>query len=84
MHGYFPRDALNTRSVEAQRLLPTPTATPPPAALPSHSSDKRDYTAEKSVPGLTDRSQAHKSFCIIWTGFSCLRAKDQLHLWWCE
>ena len=63
---------------------PPPLPPPPPAALPSRSSDKRDYTAEKSVPGLTDRSQAHKSFCIIWTGFRCLRAKDQLHLLWCE
>lgn len=62
-----------------------PPFSPPPAALfSSHPSDKRDYTAEKSVPGLKERSQAYKTFCIIWMGFRCLRAKNQLHLWWCK
>lgn len=90
-HRYFSRDAPYILSVEIKRLRPsTPSfsplpSSPPPPPLPfssSHPSDKRDYTAEKSVPGLKDRSQARKSFCIIWTAFRCLRVKNQLHLWW--
>lgn len=53
-------------------LAPQPPTTTLSALSSSHLSDKRDYTAEKSMPGLKERSQAYKSFCIIWTDFRCL------------